>query len=181
MTWEQGTQFAQAIAPIVISVAVLVFSIRQNLWQRGHNRRDQALASHKLQAELLDRRLSTIAIVSGAVARFSVERGAMENRNEQLFGALIEGQTIFGKAIGDELRAAWLAQVEHYNLGLPLTHGRGMIGDPARDDLRSRVEVSREALFARLQALQDAMIEASRIDRIPSDALEARTKNARAY
>ena len=171
-TWEQGTEFAKAIAPIVISAAVLFFSVRQNLWQRGHNRRDQALATHRLQSELLDRRLAIIKIVSGTVARYSVERTAMDDRNEQLFDALLEGQTIFDRAIGEELQATWIVQVEHHNLGLPLRIGTGMIGDPGRDALKARVEASRETLFARLQALQAAMIEASRIDQIPPGALD---------
>lgn len=158
-SWEQGTEFLKAFAPIAISAAVLWVSVRQNLWQRGHMSREQDLAGQRLRMELLQRRLAVLDAMMGVLARYHVEPGPRETREDSLFGVLIEGRAVFSVGVSDELDALWLEQVAYHNARVSSLEEAGRAEQPKRE----RAEMMRAALFERLEMLNRRMIAEARI------------------
>ena len=147
-TWPQFIELVKVASPTIVAAAVLYFSAQQNRWMRQHASKQLRMEQQAQKIKMLEDRQTIIRIVGGVLARYSHDGSGLDDRNDQLFHVLIDGRTVFGDEIGDQLQTTWLKQVEHHNLRLPLVQSIGIPQDDTLVKSRADAEEMRKVLFA---------------------------------
>ena len=167
-TWHEATEFAKAVAPTIVAGAVLLVTAGQNRWQRRHASKQQTVDLRDHQLALLSRRLEVLETVSGVLGRYSVDRGSLDSRSDQLFPVLLKGKVLFNDEIARSLQEAWLVQVALHARRLDTTTVEAITNSGLRAAIVSERDELRKDLFARIEHIQAHMIAVTRLDGDPT-------------
>ncbi len=166
LTFSQIIELIKVLSPTVVAGAVLVVTVRQNLWMRDHAKRQLRNDIITRQVKLLEERQKIIRVVGSVLARYSYDHRGVDDRNDNLFTVLVDGRTVFSEAISQKLNDAWLKQVALNDLRKPLVQAVGFPRTKQLDDLQEQANQAREDIFIEIQQLYESMIAATRYDEV---------------